>query len=77
MSEATKAAKKAAEKAKLAKFLAEKYGASGSKAAAAAAAAASSSAAADDEVEVMGERTRVERDAMLREKAVAVDSHPD
>ena len=36
-----------------------------------------SSAAADDEVEVMGERTREERNAMLREDAVAVDSESD
>ena len=63
-------ATRAAEKAKLAAFLAAKYGSGGSKLAAAAAA---SSDAADAEVEVEGERTWAERDAELRAEAVAVD----
>ena len=66
----------------MAKYLADKYGASGSKLAAAAtasagAAASSSAAAGDDDVEVVGERTREERDAELRAEAVALDDDSD
>ena len=56
--------------------MAAKYGTSGSKLAAAASGGASSSADAD-EVEVMGEKTRAERDAELRRDAVSLDDDAD
>ena len=43
----------------------------------AATASASSAAAGDDDVKVVGERTREERDAELRAEAVALDSDSD
>ena len=55
---------KAAEKAKLAAFLAAKYGGNSKVGATASGGAASSSADAD-EVEIMGERTQVERDRRI------------
>ena len=62
----------AAETAKLAAFLAAKYGGNSKVGATASGGAASSSADAD-EVEIMGERTQVERDAELRREAVSLD----
>ena len=62
-------ANKAAERAKLAAFLAGKYGASSKLGASAMNAAHSTS----DDVEIMGEKTRAERDAELRDEAVSVE----
>ena len=70
-----KASTKAARAAAKAKYLAEKYGADGSKLAAAA--ASSSGAGSSNDVEIVGERTREERDAELRKEAVPLDSDCD
>ena len=64
-----KAADKAADQAKLAAFLLNKYGAGASRLAAAEAVATS----ADEEVVCEGEKTREERDAELRGEAVLLD----
>jgi len=61
--------KSAADQAKLAAFLLNKYGPSGSRLAAAEAVATS----ADEEVVCEGEKTREERDAELRGEAVSLD----
>ena len=61
-------ATQAAEKAKLAAFLLNKYGAGGSRLAAGEAATS-----ADEEVVCEGEKTREERDAELRGEAVSLD----
>eukprot|EP00964_Phaeocystis_antarctica_P029553 scaffold16659_cov70-Phaeocystis_antarctica.AAC.5 len=64
-----KAADKAADQAKLAVFLLNKYGAGASRLVAAEAVATS----ADEEVVCEGEKTREERDAELRGEAVSLD----
>ena len=61
--------KSAADQAKLAAFLLNKYGPGGSRLAAAEAVATS----ADEEVVFEGEKTREERDAELRGEAVSLD----
>ena len=61
--------KSAADQAKLAAFLLNKYGPGGSRLAAAEAGATSS----DEEVVCEGEKTREERDAELRGEAVLLD----
>ena len=61
--------KSAADQAKLAAFLLNKYGPGGSRLAAAEAVATS----ADEEVVCEGEKTREERDAELRGEAVSLD----
>ena len=62
------AATKAAQKAKLAAFLRDKYGASGSKM------AAQLGTSTNDDVECLGEKTYNERDAELRSEAVPLDA---
>ena len=64
----------AAEKAKLAAFLAAKYGTEGSRTARAMAEQqAGGDANDDDEVQMLGEQTWQERDAAAREAAVEID----